>query len=377
MSDSALRKITAPNNRTNAPTTKLLSKIGTVFEPSEGSAYAHHPHICFFNGKFYAAWSCGIKNEDDCGQRVMLASSVDGLNWTNQRVLVSPKALGNEKATLTACGFYAYGDRLNLYFGSYAYDTLGEDGFRLPVDAHHTDTGLYVITTENGEDWSMPKDLNLPIVPNFGPTATNSGRLIIAGSVCFPYTDDPSGLTGWKISGIYGDAFKDMPFADDSESIHMVTKRNGWACNLICEGSFYELDGAIYMLLRSNSDYMWLSVSFDDGESWTAPQKTRFTNGNTKFHFGRLSSGKYYCVNNSCVANDRYPLNLHLSGDGVNFNESYILRDEPYSIKYHGLYKGGAYAYPHSIEKDGKLYVIYSKCKETIEVTVLDLDELK
>ena len=121
---------------------------------------------------------------------------------------------------------------------------------------------------------------------------------------------------------------------------------------------------------------MWLSVSLDNGESWSEPQKTRFTNDNTKFHFGRLKGGKYYCVNNSCLPNDRYPLNPHLSSDGVSFSESYIFRDEPYSRKYRGMHKGSAYAYPHSIEHDGKLYVIYSKCKETIEVTVLDLDFL-
>ena len=371
------RKVAPINNRTSKPTVKPDSTFYTVFSPSEGQAYAHHPSICDFDGKLYAIWSVGIKNEDDCGQKVMISSSADGENWSEPKNLITPAEIGTSKTVLTACGLYSDGKTLHVYFGKYDYSVVGEDGFRLPGDCNHVGAELYCISSSDGVNWDAPKSMKMPIISNHPPVKTASGKLILPASVTFPYTNDLSGQDGWVVTGIYGDAFKDRPVVDDSESIHYVTKFNGWNCNLICEGSLLQADdGTLRMLLRSNSDYMWISESYDDGESWTAPQKTRFTNGNTKFHFGKLPSGKFYCINNSVISNDRYPLNLHLSDDGINFDQSYILRDEPYEIKYRGLYKGGAYAYPHSAVWKDCLYVIYSKCKETIEVTKLDLKNL-
>ena len=45
-------------------------------------------------------------------------------------------------------------------------------------------------------------------------------------------------------------------------------------------------------------------------------------------------------------------------------------------MQFAGLHKAGVYAYPHSCIHDGVLYVIYSKNKELIEVTRLDLSAI-
>lgn len=369
-------KIANVNNKTEEPTIKLRSQKGVVFSPRKGLSYAHHAFICFFKDKFYACFSGGIKNEDDCGQSVMLSTSDDGIIWSEPYAVISPSSFDKPKAVLTASGFYSDGDTLNLYFGYFEYAKIGEDGNRLAVDAHHTKTQLFVLRSGDGITWGKPIGLNLPVVANHPPQATSTGRLIISGSVIFPYTDNPNGVDGWKMPGIYGDAFSGGKVFDDSESIHLVTKANGFECNLICEGSFFESNGVLRMLLRSNSDYLWISESYDNGESWTRPQKTNFTNANAKFHFGKIEKNKFYCINNASLTGDRYPLYLHLSLDGINFNKTYILRDEQYDMQFSGLFKGGAYAYPHSIVHNGYLYVIYSMKKERIEVTKLNLNEL-
>ena len=67
---------------------------------------------------------------------------------------------------------------------------------------------------------------------------------------------------------------------------------------------------------------------------------------------------------------------LCVSEDGENFDRHYTLRDEPYTKKYPGLYKGGVYGYPVSLVHDGYLYVIYSKHKEAIEVTRVALSDI-
>ncbi len=372
-----LRRVANVNNKTDEPIIKLNSEKGVVFSPYDGASYAHHAFISFFKGKFYACFSCGFKNEDDCGQSVMLSTSLDGISWSKPTALVTPSAFNEPKAVLTASGFYSDGEALSLYFGYFKYAKIGDDGYRLAVDAHHTDTQLFVLRTRDGITWEKPISLNLPVVANHPPQLTSSGRLIISGSIVFPYTDNKNGMDGWKMPGIYGNAFMCGKVFDDSESIHLVTKANGFDCKLICEGSFFECNGVIRMLLRSNSNYMWISESYDNGENWTRPQKTDFTNANAKFHFGKIEKNKFYCINNASLTGDRYPLNLHLSTDGINFNKTYILRDEHYDMQFSGLFKGGCYAYPHSIIHDGYLYVIYSMKKERIEVTKLSLDELK
>ncbi len=370
-------KIADVNNKTEEPIIKLPSQKGVVFSPREGLSYAHHAFIYFFKGKLYACFSGGIKNEDDCGQSIMLSTSDDGINWSEPYAVISPTFFSKPKAVLTASGFYSDGNTLNLYFGYFEYAKIGEDGYRLAVDAHHTNTQLFVLRSNDGTKWDKPIGLNLPVVANHPPQITSTGRLIISGSIVFQYSDNKNGVDEWKTAGIYGNAFPSGTVTDDSESIHMVTKTNGFECNLICEGSFYECNGVLRMLLRSNSDYMWISESYDNGETWTRPQKTEFTNTNAKFHFGKLDGNRYYCINNANISSDRYPLNLHVSLDGINFNKTFVLRDEHYQMQFAGLFKGGAYAYPHSIVHTGYLYVIYSMRKERIEVTKLNLNELK
>ena len=150
------------------------------------------------------------------------------------------------------------------------------------------------MTTTDGRAWSAPLDMNVPIVPNHGPQPTKSGRLIISGNIAFPYTDDPSGLAGWRMTGIYPEDMAATIF-DDSEAFWKVQARMGWPAGL-CEGSFYQTDnGVLHMLLRTTgpgyAGKLWDTESRDDGTTWSSPVETVFTDNNTKFHFGRLPDG--------------------------------------------------------------------------------------
>ena len=81
----------------------------------------------------------------------------------------------------------------------------------------------------------------MPICPNHGPQATASGRLIIAGNTAFPYTDDPAGLSGWKMTGVYPAALE--PFQDNPATFWAVARRMRWP-NL-CEGALYQTDDGV------------------------------------------------------------------------------------------------------------------------------------
>lgn len=370
------------NNRLAKPMRKIPTERCNIYTPVLGYSYTHHPSIARFKGRFYALFSQGKTNEDDCGQRVMLATSDDFNHWNEPFALVDSMMGRHSRLVLTASGLYTDGETLCAYIGKFEYtkEDLRDNRTLRPEavnDTGHLDTELGVMYTTDGVNWSPLRWLGLPVVLNHPPQPTQSGRLIAAGGVMFPFTDDKRGLDGFKIAGIYRDAFGSMQPYDDCLGIEIVTKALGWNARLLCEGSFYQTDdGVINMMLRSNSGVLWCARSYDDGETYADPFPTEFTDDGSKFHFGRLPDGRFYSVGNPVVGSGRNPLVISLSEDGENFDTAYILRDEPYEKVYHGMYKNGLYGYPHTLVHDDFMYIIYSKRKEVIEISRVALSDL-
>lgn len=337
-----------------------------IYEPSTEWTYSHHPSLAYFKGRYLAIWSNGREDEDAPGQRVLIATSEDFRKWTAPRPLVdSVKDEQGVERVLTAAGFHEHGGTLVAYFGNYG--------------PNKETTHLQAVTTTDGEHWGAVREMGVPVNPNHGPQRTASGRLIISGNISFPWTDDPAGLSGWTMAGLYP---KEMAatIKDDPESFHEVARRQGWTADL-CEGSFYQTgDGVLHMLLRNTAKTkarrLWLTESRDDGVTWSAPVETRFSDTNAKFHFGCLPDGRFTYVGNP-VGGGRTPLALSLSRDGVTFDRHFILGDTPYKQRRQGRWKGGEYGYPHTLVRDGFLHVIVSRQKEAVEVLRVALSELK
>ncbi len=351
-----------------------------LYRPLQEWTYSHHPSLTCFQGRLYAIWSNGRVHEDYPGQRVLIASSADFYHWTEPQPLIGPLPGKHSELVLTAAGFHQHHGVLAAYYGAYEYQKHAiENGIRVGHD--HQDTSLWALTTRDGQVWDRPLDLQIPVVPNHGPQPTRSGRLVICGNISFPYTDDPSGLSGWKMTGIYPPDMAETIY-DDSESFWIVQKRQGWSAGL-CEGSFFQTDdGALHMLLRTTgpgyAGRLWQTESADNGASWLAPRESDFTDNNTKFHLGRLPDGRFYYVGSPdpLPRGARCPLVLSLSLDGSRFDQHYILADEEYTQARQGLHKGGLYGYPHTLVHQGYLYMIYSLRKEAIQVLRVSLKDL-
>ena len=355
---------------------RARAETAPIYIPVSEWSYSHHPHLTFFAGRLHAIWSNGRVNEDDAGQRVMISSSSDFYNWSTPVPLVDTKWGKHSELVLTAAGFHQYNNKLTAYIGQYEYKPEHlEEGKRKQGDHGHQDTTLLALSADEDMRWGGLVDLGIPIIPNHGPQKLQSGRLLISGNIMFPYTDELPGLQGWRKSGIYPSVVADS-VVDDSESFWQIKKLKGWSAGL-CEGSFYQLEnGTIVMLLRSGTSKLWSTLSEDNGVTWSEPEQTEFSDNNTKFHFGRLSDGRYYYVGSPDPKGSRNPLVLSLSDDGQRFDRHYILQDKQEEPKFAGLYKGGQYGYPHSIVHDGFIYVIYSICKEQISVTRVRIDSL-
>ena len=350
--------------------TRLPVERVWLYQPECEWTYSHHPHLAYFNGRYYAMWSNGRRDEDAPGQRVLLATSTDFYSWSTPVPLLDSTPGRHSERVMTAAGFHQHAGRLIAYIGQYEYRAeCLDNGQRRAGDCGHQGTTLLAMSTVDGAQWEGPVDLRLPIVPNHGPQAIVSGHLIISGNISFPYTDDPAGLTGWRMAGIFPPALAST-VVDDSESFWQVQQMMGWPVGL-CEGAFYQTDdGVVHMLLRSNTEWLWQTESRDNGATWSAPSPTEFSDNATKFHFGRLPDGRFYYVGcpDPTPLWRRNPLVLSLSADGYCFNWHILLADTPYVSRAEGMHKGGDYGYPHTLIHDDALLIIVSRQKEAIEL---------
>jgi hypothetical protein len=327
-----------------------------IYVPDTNWLYSHHPSVTYFKNKFIAIWSNGYKDEDNPGQRVVLSVSKDFYHWSPIRALAVPSFTKDTQNVLTAAGFHQYHDTLIAYYGEYTND--------------RRQTHLWAKTSTDGDHWSDATDMHVAVNPNHGPQSIKNGRLIISGNFTFPYTDDPKGLSGWKMVSFYADSLyaEDNPDTFEPPAVKLGLPP-------LCEGSFFQTDdGMIHMLLRATDNgwrgRLWVTESKDNGSHWSLPVETGFTDNDSKFHFGRLPDKRFYYVGipDTLHRHRRSPLVLAISNDGKFFNNQYILADEVYSLKREGLWKDGQYGYPHTMILDGYLYIIVSRLKESMEI---------
>lgn len=357
---------------------KLEVETAIIYKARSPWTYSHHPHIVSFGDSYYVMYSNGWIDEDDVGQRVMLSTSADFFSWSDPQPLVDTRMGEHFGLTYTAGGWHIHGDTLVAYIGEYEYDL--PVGSRKPdhiQETPHKNTKTWALTSKDGEHWDGPHHVLDRFVPNHAPAALHSGRLLMCGGMMFPYTDDPSGLSGWTPAGVYP-RHMPKPYVDDSVGFRQAAPYFETEHPVLCEGSFVQLDdGSITMLLRSGTDRLWYTKSLDNGETWSAPGPTDFTDSVAKFHLGRLPDGRFYYVGNPSTQREyRTLLLLSLSTDGEDWTESYILRNEMTAPTFDGIYKDSGYQYPHSMVLGEHLYVVYSINKEDVGALRVRLDSL-
>jgi hypothetical protein len=353
------------NYQTEAGVRHLSIQRSMIYSPDKEWLYNHHPSIIHFKDQFIAIWSNGLIDEDSPGQRVVYATSKDFTHWSAPAVLAAPVKVNDTLTVLTAAGLYQYKGILVAYYGEYT--------------KHRQNTHLWAKTSTNGIAWSKAIDMHVPLIPNHGPEATKSGRLIISGNFLFPYTDDPQGISGWKMSSFYPDSLYTQ---DNSSAFYAPAAKLGLPP--LCEGSFFETDdNIIHMLLRVTGKgwkgHLWLTESKDSGSNWSRPVEAPFSDNDSKFHFGRLPDKRFYYVGipDTLHHYDRNPLVISISADGKAFDKNYIIANELYHLKKEGLWKGGQYGYPHTMIYKGFMYVIISRQKEAIETLRFSLKQIK
>ncbi|MEF8810933.1 MAG: exo-alpha-sialidase [Bacteroidales bacterium] len=336
---------------------RIPAKHRVINDVSKEDGVNQHNYLIRYNGKFWVMWSDGPGVEDRVGQVVKYATSKDGLNWSEPKML-TPYPPHSEP-------------------DSPHYNTRSDEGFRwISRGFWKRDGELLALASLDEAAGFFGPDLELRAFR----WDDQSNIWEDAGVVCddainnFPPKKLPTGE--WFMSRRTHDyAEVGVKFlVGGNEAIDQ------WE-SFEVPGSSEVLDSEepywwilpdrknLMSLYRDNrrSGYLFRSFSTDYGRTWHRPVQTNFPDARSKFHGIRLTDGRYVLVSNPNPER-RDPLALSISKDGMVFTKmAYLI--------------GGRHVdYPHVLEHDGYLYVAFSGGKQSIEVLkikISDLDHLK
>ena len=325
----------------------------------EGDHYCNGVCLVKYNGRLYCQWQSSQTDEDAPDTHIRYAVSDNGgRSWSEARELPAEISGGY----CSSGGWYAAEDRLIAYINFWPDDISPRGGF------------TYYVSSEDGENWSAPQPVTMsdgtPLNAIFeqDPHILPGGRIVNAahfqkGLMVSPiYTDDKSGVSGWKRAD-----FTPTDKGDTSREM---------------EPSIFErADGSLVMIFRDqDSTYTKrAALSWDRGASWSEVFPTKTPDARTKQSAGNLSDGTAFMVGSPVDNKLRSPLAVLLSKDGKTFDKAYLLRsnESDPEVVYDGKAKRKGFHYAKSYVSDGSLYVGYATNKEAVEIAIIPETSLK
>lgn len=327
----------------------VLKGTHAIICPAEAMLkFQLHNYLIHHDGRFWCMWSQGPPVEDEPSQQIRYATSEDGLNWSEPKVLVGPP---KEGYAYIARGFWVYGDQL------------------LALVAHFKGKGAFGVNKElqlqavawdgKAEAWK-PRGLVFEnAINNFPPQQLPGGEwmmtrrdsrfnvsMLIGGK---------KGIDDWQVFPVV-ERLKIKGFSPD-EPIWWPTSND-----------------KLVALFRDNggSSRLFRAFSTDNGQKWTLPEVTNFPNATSKIFSLRTSKGARILVSNANPGIGRRQLYLSISEDGLTFTKMALI-DIPSP-------KPATLQYPHAIEHDGHLLVAFSRNKnqsEVIKIALRDIEALR
>ncbi len=323
----------------------------------KNGSYNHHNQLVKFRGSYYFAWSNGIRNEEDGGQRVLMASSPNGIHWSEPWVVLSPQA--GESLAHNCVGLYVQDDA--LFAVIMTEDTVHDETVtgmrRIKPDSHV----VRIYRSINTTDWDAVFTFGDRVKWLFeAPRLTKEGRLLC---VCNTVKEGPAVLL-WPGADIT--RMPDFIFVPEPEGASFPYGESTW----------YQLDsGRIMVFWRDEgaSCQLYVNWSDDGGRTFSVPVLSDIPDSMSRVYAGRLSDGRYYLCGNA-IANllDRSPLMLLLSDSGTVFNKVYMVNDGVSVMRLKGMLKVNGNQYPCCLTDGSTLLIAYDQNKEDPVVDVID-----
>ena len=324
------------------------SRTSSVYRARRGEwQFNLHSYITYFDGKFWAIWSSGRVDEDSSSQLIRYATSPDGHTWSEALILADDPDGPERRGRWIARGIFAFNRKVAALLARL-------DGPSDTPQGHESWHNLKLMRFEwDGKKW-QDRGLFLDNCMNNYPPQLWSGRWFMTcrNSYAGMYTAISESAAGgkWQVTRLPGEPPHD----------HMSEP-----------SSYLDPQGTAHLIFRDGrgSKYLYRSLSTDQGRTWSAPVRTNYPDATSKNIAGRLENGWYFLINNANQSK-RDPLAISFSRDGWVFDRPAALRKNAPERRFAGKSKGNlSFQYPHILERNGSLWVIYSTNKEDIEIS--------
>lgn len=327
---------------------KLTGEHAVVCEATDALKFQLHDYLIHHDGKYWCMFSHGPEVEDVPTQFVSYATSDDGLHWSPAKpVMPAPAA-------------------------PYAYIARGfwlRNGELLALVAHYRDKGAFGVNKElkleayvwdkSADAWKFKCVLFEDAINNYAPQMLANGEWMT--------TRRDARFNVYMLAG-------GVKALDDWQSFPVV-KRLEVPKFSPDEPFWWQLpDGRLHALYRDNggSSRLYQAFSSDNGRTWTRPRITNFPNATSKCYPMRLASGAWILISNANPKWGRREMYLSLSEDGLTFTKMARLVIPSA--------KATTFQYPHAIERDGHLLIVFSQKKlqsEVLKVPLASIEALR
>ncbi len=220
--------------------------------------------------------------------------------------------------------------------------------------------GKYVTSADNGKTWTRPVRLPEGIA---GPIK-NKPELLSNGELICPTSSEDN---GWRVH---------FEFTVDRGLTWERTEaiNDGKKYSAIQPSILKHPGGKLQILCRSKDKYILSAWSTNNGKSWSNLEPIGLPNPNSGTDAVTLKNGKHVLVYNHIKPDetwgDRNILNLAVSDDGISWNATVLLENDPD--------KDGEYSYPAVIQtSDGMIHITYTWNRKLIKHVVVDPSKIQ
>jgi len=355
-------------------------------QPADG-AYHHHPLLFHHDGVFYAVFSECRTGEDGPGQRVRIATSVNGKNWTKPSVVL---------------------DNID----DYSLDWKESGRMSTPVALFEVDDRVWLISDITDVVGFTNKPGSTKVVSKTRKSGLQRIRIFLGYFASEILRDGAVGEQMWVMEKapepVERSAFIRYPTlyeaadADFRESFlrklashetrvgpveRLKNTRIAQDGHRLAEHTIFQRPDRQWIQLARDTSYshrLYFSQS-SDGKSFSVPVQTGIPDSPSKTIAGSLPDGRNFIIGNFVHNPEtdsikkhykRYPLVIALSSDGKKFDRAYAIRAEPTEPRFEVGGSSDGYQYPDVAILGDTMWVIYSENKQDIYVSKLPWKEL-
>lgn len=342
--------------------------------PTEGGligwTFSHAPMLTYWNGKFYLQYLSGLKEEHGSPSRTLIASSENGYDWTNPKVVfpiyhlpeidarfgLIPKGMG--AMMHQRMGFYIAANGKLLTIGFYSYSAT-------PRHSPNLGQGLGRVVREIYEDDSFGPIYFIRYNRHAGWNETNTDYPFYKESkdpgfieACEELLSDKLVTLQWWEMDRAEDGFYNIDMGEHEIKALSYYKRP---------------DDVVVGLWKNNL----AALSMDNGKTWTkiSTYPTLKTCG-AKVWGQRTSDERYALIyNHSASLRNRFPLVIITGEDGYSFDNMSAVNGEVPPMRYQGIHKSIGPQYTRGImpgngdSPGNDIWITYSVNKEDIWVS--------